>query len=158
MNTALTARKNGRPTKFTPETIKRILRCVRRGMPLALAANAARVSYSSLCGWRVKHKSFDDAVTMAVAQGVDKNLRVIEQALKSKDEAIRLRAACWFVEHTQPQHFSKSRLEVTGADGEPLSGAQVAVLVWPHEQNRNPQIEIRDAKNNHPAIPSQDAN
>jgi hypothetical protein len=48
-------------------------------------------------------------------------LKVVEQALNSPDEAIRLRSACWFLEHTAPQHFARNRIELTGADGSPLA-------------------------------------
>lgn len=115
-----------------------------------MAASAAGVAYSSLCAWRAKNKSFDDALALAVARGIDANLKVIEQALKSRDEAIRLRAACWFLSSTQSAHFGRTKLEVTGADGSPLAG-QVAVLVWPHMMKENQESKtIHELPNNNP--------
>jgi len=136
--TTLPARRRpgGRPTKFTAQTRKRILRCIRRGMPLTLAASAAGVSYSSLCNFRARSKSFEMSLASAIAKGVNANLEVIEQATRSQDQAVRLRAACWFLEHTQPQHFARNRLELTGADGQPLDG-RIVFLAWPHQQNQS---------------------
>jgi hypothetical protein len=123
-----------------------------------MAAQAAGISYQSLCNYRALHKDFDDALSRALAEGAEKRLAVIEKALSSPDEAIRLRSAEWWLCHVLPQQFSRSRVEVTGPDGESLPGAQIAVLVWPH-QNQNPQNEkVLDAKENRPALAAPDAN
>jgi hypothetical protein len=143
-------RRMGRPSLFTPFIVRRILRCARRGMPLSAACACVGISYSSLCAWRAKDKFFNDALATAIGKGIDANLKVIEQALKSRDEAIRLRAACWFLSSTQSAHFGRTKLEVTGADGSPLAG-QVAVLVWPHMMKENQESKtIHELPNNNP--------
>ena len=122
MTTNMTKPK-GRPTKLTPETRRRILRCIRRGMPLNLAASAAGVALSSLHKWRAQ-KSFGDAVANAIACGVDSRLKKIEDASDTGD----WRASAWLLEHCTPEHFAKSRLELTGMNGSPLAAAVALYL------------------------------
>src|ERR1035441_4270306 len=50
-----------------------------------------------------------------VARGVDARLKRIVEATSTD-----WRAAAWLLEHCQPQHFGKTRLEVSGTDGAPL--------------------------------------
>jgi hypothetical protein len=121
----------GRPTKFTPSTVKRVLNCVRRGMPMRLASEAAAISPATLSNYRTKHPRFAEALRHAIARGVDSRLRVVERALKSQDESIRLRAATWMLEHspeTAP-YFSRSRVELSGPDGAPLAVGNVIVYL-----------------------------
>lgn len=47
-----TATGRGAPTKFTPITITRILKSVRTGFPIMLAARAAGVHYDTMNDWR----------------------------------------------------------------------------------------------------------
>lgn len=121
-------RKNGRPTKFTRQTQARVLKCVEKGMPLVHAANAAGISFMSLNTYRQKHPKFADALAQSISKGVEKRLEVIERAIDSEDESIRLRAACWFLEHTQPTHFARNRIELTGADGQQLAAGVTLYL------------------------------
>jgi len=144
--------RNGRPSKFTPELVRRVIRCVRGGMPLTLAANASGICYLSLTEYRKRYPQFDIAMNEAIAAGIKKRLDVVLKATRSQDEAVRLRAACWWLTHVPPaaQHFSESsRLEVTG------NGLhnQIAVLLWPHQQANE---EIPDATDHHPAETSSD--
>jgi hypothetical protein len=104
----------GRPTLFTPFIVRRILRCARRGMPLSAACAVVGVSYSTLCSWRAKDKFFNDALATAIAKGIDASLKVVEESLRSREPAIRLRAACWFLEKTQPDSFGRQRIDVAG--------------------------------------------
>jgi len=120
--------KNGRPTKFTRQTRARVLSCVKKGMPLVHAANAAGISFMSLNTYRQKNLKFADALAQAISKGVEKRLEVIERATQSQDEGIRLRAACWFLEHTQPSHFARNRIELTGADGQQLAAGVTLYL------------------------------
>lgn len=97
----------GRPSKLTPQTRRRILRCIRRGMPFSLAASAAGVALSSLHKWRGQH-SFGDAVQKAIGQGADARLKKIEDASDAGD----WRASAWLLEHCQPEFFAKTRIQV----------------------------------------------
>jgi hypothetical protein len=121
--------KIGRPSKFTPATVKRIVRSVARGVPLCHAANAAGVSYQTLCTHRSSYPKFADALTAAVSKAVEARLKVVERATRSKDESVRLRASCWYLEHVHPESFARSRVELTGKDNQPFVPAVVAPVV-----------------------------
>ena len=123
-----TRNKGGRPSKFTPATRRKILKLVGRGMPLTHAANVAGVSYQTFLNYRRDRPGFDEAIGNAIAKGIEARLKVIERATKSPDESIRLRSACWFLEHTAPEFFARNRVEVTGANGLPLAGAIAVYL------------------------------
>jgi hypothetical protein len=56
--------------------------------------------------------------------GISRRLKRIETASESGD----WRASAWLLEHTQAEHFARSRVEVTGADGAPLVGSVVLYL------------------------------
>ena len=129
------AKHIGRPSKFTPQTVERVLRCVERGMPLSLAASAAGVTFQTLSTYRTKHPAFAVALLEAVATGVEKRLKKIEDASEAGD----WRASAWLLEHCQPEHFAKSRVEVSGANGALLT---VGVAVYLPQKDGTPVIEV----------------
>jgi hypothetical protein len=90
------ANKGGRPSKFKPELVKRILKCVERGMPLTLACEAAGIEFCTLQVYRKKHLNFAARIQTAIAKGVEKRLAKIVSASNSGD----WRAAAWLLEHT----------------------------------------------------------
>jgi hypothetical protein len=55
---------------------------------------------------------------------VEKRLKKIEDASNAGD----WRASAWLLEHCQAQYFARNRIEVTGADGAPLTGAIAVYL------------------------------
>ena len=60
--------------------------------------------------------------------------------------AIRLRAACWYLEHTAPEHFAKNRIELTGADGSPLTGAVAVYLPQKDGGDGSPVVTVDTVK------------
>ena len=111
-----------------------VCRLVADGLPFGFSASVAGISPSGLCAWRNADAAFEAAIQKAVALGIEKRLAVVKDCLQSQDEGVRLRSATWWLCHTPEaaRYFSESsRLELSGLDG-PL--AQVAVLVWPHQQ------------------------
>ena len=84
---------------------------------MTLAAHAAGVTAMSLRTYRLKYPKFDTQVQEAIARGVEKRLKKIEHASDAGD----WRAAAWLLEHCQPEHFARNRIEVTGGDGAPLA-------------------------------------
>jgi hypothetical protein len=100
----------------TAANAKLICDCLSRGMPFVHACAVANISNQTLLDWRREDEQFRQAMETAIAEGVNARLRVIEEA--SADD---WRAAAWLLEHCQPQHFARNRLEVTGADGAPLA-------------------------------------
>jgi hypothetical protein len=117
-------KRGGRPSKFTPPTLKRILGCARRGLPLTLCAQAVGVSTQALINYRKANPKFEEALQRAISRGVDARLKKIERASENGD----WRAAAWMLEHCQPQHFAKNRLEISGPDGAPLSAGVTLYL------------------------------
>jgi len=154
------ARKHGPSSlKFTQELRAKFVELVARGVPISHAVNAVGVSYQTVQNHRHGDPGFEAEIARAVAKAMDRRLLVIENALESADVNVRLRAATWHLEHVHAGHFSKSRLEITGADGGPLD-ARVAVLIWPHMQAANPKPhELTDANDadDHPAETAPDA-
>jgi hypothetical protein len=144
-------RKKGRPTVFTSNAKRRLVRAIGAGVPMRMACASCRVSYSAFCEFRNANPKFEEKIQKAIADAIEWHLNNIVAAARNGS----VENSRWFLERTQPAHFGRTKLEVTGADGEPLAGAQIAVLVWPH-QNQNHQNEIITEKN-HPAIPAPDA-
>jgi len=128
-------RSPGRPTKFTPPVVKRILRCLQRGMPMTLTADAVGVSYQALSDYRKRNARFAAALARAIARGADARLRKIEAASAAGD----WRAAAWLLEHCQPEHFAKNRIEVSGPDGAPLAGVVAVYLPQKDGHNGEPR-------------------
>lgn len=131
----------GRHSKFTPETRARILRCAEKGLPLALCAKAAGITYTTLCNYRNADPDFNVEVGEAIVRGVEKRLKKIEDASEAGD----WRAAAWMLEHCLPEHFAKNRIEVTGADGSPL-GASVAIFLPQKDDGTKPAIDVNQTK------------
>ena len=99
--------RSGRATKRTPENARIICECVARGMPYVHACAVAGMSIETLMHWRAEDEAFQRQIAQAVADGVNARLRKIEAA--SADD---WRAASWLLEHCQPEHFAKSRIQV----------------------------------------------
>jgi hypothetical protein len=133
--------KPGRPTKFNPKTVKRVLCCVEKGMPLSLASSAAGFSYTTLSDYRAKHPQFAEALKRSIAKGVEKRLKKIEDASDAGD----WRASAWLLEHCQPEHFAKNRIELTGANGGPLA-AGIGIYLPKKDAGAEPTIEINAVK------------
>jgi hypothetical protein len=144
------SRRKGRPTKFVPALRKRLVEIISIGTPLRFACAACRISYASFCEYRIAHPDFDNEIEAARAASIEKHLRNIIAAAEAGSTA----DSRWYLERCFPAEFGRTKLEVTGADGEPLAGAQIAVLVWPHQQNQNHQNEITEK--NHPAAVASD--
>jgi hypothetical protein len=151
------SKRVGRPSKFSPAVVKVICNAVADGVPMIHAATIAGVSFEWVCQHRRRSPEFDRQIRESTSAGIQSRLAVVKRAMESADDSIALRAATWWLTHTpgSAEFFSESRrVELTG-DGDLFSGAQIAVLVWPHQQKQN---EILDAEKDHPAIAAPDAN
>lgn len=137
-----TLNKGGRPSCRTPDIAEAVCKAIGLGVPFRHACAVARISYSTFCDWRKDDEQFREQVETSLAEGVQRRLQVIEMALLSQDESIRLRASCWWLEHRLPEHFSKTRLEVTGADGEPLAG--IIILPRKDDTNGKPVVTVEN--------------
>lgn len=87
----------GAPTKFAPQTIARILKSVRTGFPITLAARAAGINYDTLNEWRKQgqadldagrktpHSDFSEALIRNEAEAAQDLFDEVVKAGKLKD-------------------------------------------------------------------------
>ena len=139
MEVAPAKRRRGWPTKRTALMALRVCRLVADGMPLSHAAGACGISISFLFEWKAKEAAFRGQVEAATSKGIAQRLAVIRECLASQDAALSFRAATWWLEHTQPQHFARNRIEVSGPDGSPLAGV-VAIMLPPKQDGNGGQL------------------
>jgi hypothetical protein len=130
-----TKRRVGHPGKRNPKTARVLCRCVARGLPFRLACAVAKICQSTFCEWRNEDASFAAQIERAIAKGAEKRLKRIEDA--ARDD---WRASAWLLEHTLPQFFAKTRLEVSGPDGVPLSG--IVAICLPPKADSNPAVTV----------------
>lgn len=136
------ARSPGRPSKFTRESIASVLRAIRKGWPLTLCCEASGFSYGSLRLYRSQSPKFDRQVRQAITTGISRRLKKIESASETD-----WRAAAWLLEHTQPEHFAKTRIELSGVYGAPLTGAIAVYLPRKDgDTNGSPVVNVNPAK------------
>lgn len=93
-----------RRTKYTPETVKRILDAIRLGATYELACGYAGVSMDSFARWRDQHADFAEAVKEAEGSGAVGWLARIEQAAKDGT----WQAAAWKLERRYPQEYGRT--------------------------------------------------
>ncbi|HLX73035.1 MAG TPA: hypothetical protein VKV04_25700 [Verrucomicrobiae bacterium] len=134
--------KGGCPTKFTPERRKRLIQLIARGLPFSHACSAVKISFQSFTNYRRQHEDFREEIERAVAKAVDKRLRIIEQAADEGDVS----SAKWLLEHLHPQYFARNRIEVTGANGAPLTGAIAVYLPQKDGENGGARVITVDAR------------
>jgi hypothetical protein len=143
---SLAERKSGRPSKYTRESVAAILRGLRRGFPMTLACECGGIVPATFNDWRRRYEKFDRSVRKALVTGIQRRFAVIEDCLNSKDEGVKLSAAKWALEHCSPEHFSRQRIEVSGADGAPLTGAIAIYLPRKDGSNGDPVMTVEPAK------------
>jgi hypothetical protein len=133
MSTVITTskpKKLGRPEKFDAKTRRRLIAAIGVGLPVCHAVAACRVSKSGFHDYKNTHPRFAEQIARATAKAIEKHLKIIIRAAENgKPENSR-----WYLERVHPEFFGRTKLELTGPNGESLPGAQVAVLVWPHMQ------------------------
>jgi hypothetical protein len=98
----------GRRTVQTPERAKIICDALARGLPFVHACAIAGISFQTFSVWRTRDEKFRAEIDRAIALGVERRLKTIETAADTGD----WRASAWLLEHCQPEHFSKSRIQV----------------------------------------------
>ena len=104
----------GRPTKYSPEVVKRITDALRGGNTRRAACAAGDISQETFARWLADNADFMDAVEKAEGEAELRNLAVIQDATKTTWQA-----AAWWLERKHKAEWS-SRVEQTGADGSPV--------------------------------------
>ena len=98
---------------LTPHRRKVICEAIAMGCPWDQAARAAGVSPRTLSAWRTKgyasekgpHRALVDALETAEAEGMRRNLAVIDEAAQKGD----WKAAAWRLERRHPREFGRNR-------------------------------------------------
>jgi hypothetical protein len=72
--------KGGRPTKYEPETVERLLTALADGLNIKQACVAAQVSETTLGRWRDEHPELEPQLNEAREQARQEALRRIRQA------------------------------------------------------------------------------
>mgnify|MGYP001136552653 CR=1 FL=1 len=96
-----------RPTKYTPQTVARLLDGIRLGLTYRLAAAYAGIDYATFCRWRMRYASFATQLQEAEAHAAAVVMARIHHAAASD-----WRAAAWMLERRYPEDFGpRQRLE-----------------------------------------------
>lgn len=93
----------GRPTKYVPEVIEKILNAIAVGAPFSHACNYAGISFETFNEWRKDKSEFSEQVKNAEGKAVIGWLARIEQAAKDGNWT----AAAWKLERRFPEDFGK---------------------------------------------------
>jgi hypothetical protein len=100
----------GRPTKYSPATVRAITDAVADGMPYRLAAALGGISIDTFHEWQKRFPEFSDAIKRALARGVHERLKLIKAAARKGN----VRVAMWWLEHVLPGDFALTRVERPG--------------------------------------------
>jgi len=93
----------GRPTKYTPETVKKIVDAIRVGATFRLACMYAGISEDTFMAWRQRYSDFADAVKSAEGAGAAAWLGMIEKAAQEGN----WQAAAWKLERKYPREYGR---------------------------------------------------
>lgn len=115
--------KVGRPTVMTPEVVSKLEQAFSMGCSDLEACLFADISKQTLYDYQAKHPEFVDRKAMLKETLILKARSVIATSLNNKDE----NTAKWLLERKRKQEFS-TRIENTGADGEPLQMPVLNIL------------------------------
>ncbi len=115
--------KIGRPTDMTPETIAKLEQAWSIGCSDLEACVFADIGKTTLYNYQNAHPEFVERKQVLKEKLVLKARTVIADAIYKKDE----NTAKWYLERKRKQEFS-TRIENTGADGEPLQMPVLNIL------------------------------
>lgn len=92
-----------RPTKYTPETAKKITDAIRVGATFHLACAYAGISEETFSQWRKKFPEFSEAVKEAEGGAAVKWLALIDKAAGDGT----WQAAAWKLERRYPEQYGR---------------------------------------------------
>lgn len=107
----------GRPTKYAPEVVAKIMQAIDMGATQELAAGYGGISTDTFHQWRDRYPDFAAKLRESEGRAAVKWLAKIEAA--ATDD---WKAAAWKLERRHPHAYGKTVQEnqVTGKDGAPL--------------------------------------
>lgn len=128
----------GRPTKYTPEYIDKILEAIRLGAPLTHACRYANVSFETFNEWRKQYPEFSEQVKMAEGEMVKTCLEQIDTAATSGN----WQAAAWRLERRYPHEFGRrDRIPIDERELERQFEAEMAGIEAGGETSISPGAE-----------------
>lgn len=113
-----------RKSKYTPDTVERIVQAIGQGATYELAAAYGGISYQTFNEWVKAKPEFSEAIKSAEGQAAVKWLAKIEKAASNG----AWQAAAWKLERRYPHEYGRQVQEITGKDGEPLTVQIVEVI------------------------------
>ena len=93
----------GRPSKYTPEAVARIVEALELGATYEHAAAYGGITYQTFCNWRDEYLEFFEAIKAAEARAVYGWLEKIERAA----EPGNWQAAAWKLERRHPEQWGR---------------------------------------------------
>jgi len=93
-----------RPTKYTPEAVKKITDAIQLGATHELACKYAGISEDSLARWQARYADFAAAIKEAEGSGAVGWLLRIEAAAKNGS----WQAAAWKLERRYPEQYGRT--------------------------------------------------
>lgn len=93
----------GRPTKYTPETIKAVTDAIGAGMSIEDACIYADISKDSFYTWKAEYPDFSDAVKKAEINGKLRRILRIDKAGKEG----HWQADAWYLERKFPEEYGR---------------------------------------------------
>jgi hypothetical protein len=123
--------KGGRPSKFQPETIGRLLEALANGLTIRQACIAAGVGESTLSRWKAEHPELVEQLAEAREQARQKALAGIKKAGEADWRALAKFLELSFPEYRQPHtkievNSSAQAQEVEVVCDEPTRQAMIA--------------------------------
>jgi terminase small subunit-like protein len=115
--------KGGRPDKYSPEVVKKIVESLELGLPMKWACRANGVHPETFANWQVKHPELAEVAVQAKARFIQAHLHNIKNIAKDGN----WQASMTLLERCVPEDFARPEAKI-----------QIA----------NQQINIRDAAPN----------
>lgn len=103
----------GRPTRYNPDRVAKILQAIRVGATQRAAAAYAGIDDTTLIRWKHKYASFATSINEAEGAAMVGWLAKIEAAANEG----AWQAAAWKLERRYPHEYGRSAVEVSGRDG-----------------------------------------
>lgn len=123
----------GRPTKFTPETVQKLIQAIQMGATYELACQYAAITIDTMNNWMKKSKTakendpffgFFDSVKEAEGKAVVGWLAKIEKAANDGS----WQAAAWKLERRYPRQYGKTVVENHNRDLNKLSDDELRAI------------------------------
>ena len=92
-----------RPTKYTPETARKVLDAIRMGASYEIAAKYAGITADTLANWRARYSDF--SVELATAEGAAA-VGWLAKIEKAANEGT-WQAAAWKLERRYPEQYGR---------------------------------------------------